>query len=99
MQIVPLDPYVTDVLLRDLVGHDRMPSAYLVYLWLWRMTHGAGKARIGASLQTIATATGLSKSSVQSAIRHLNQRQLIAAMRTGATVAPVYEVHQPWRRD
>ncbi|RYD54334.1 MAG: helix-turn-helix domain-containing protein [Sphingomonadales bacterium] len=99
MQVVPLDPYLIDVLLRDLVGHDRMPSAYLVYLWLWRMTHGSGKMRAGASLQTIATATGLSKSAVQAAIRHLKHRQLIAAKRDGATVAPVYTVHQPWRRD
>jgi hypothetical protein len=29
-----LDPYLTNVLMRDLVGHDRLPSAFLVYLWL-----------------------------------------------------------------
>ena len=27
-----LDHYVVDTLMRDLVGHDRRPSAFLVYL-------------------------------------------------------------------
>lgn len=91
-----LDPYLTDVLMRDLVGHDRAPSAFLVYLWLWQGSRGAGRERIGASLQTIATRTGLSKSAVQAAVRHLKRRRLLSATRTGPTAAPVYEVHQPW---
>ena len=95
---VPLDPYICDVLMRDLVGHDRAPSAFLVYLWLWRMSRGVGRERIGASLQTIATQTGLSKSAVQDAVRHLARRQLITASREGPTSAPVYEVKEPWRR-
>jgi hypothetical protein len=95
---VPLDPYVTDVLMRDLVGHDRAPSAFLVYLWLWRMSRGEGRERIGASLQTIATQTGLSKTAVQGAVRHLARRRLLAASRAAPTVAPVYEVLEPWRR-
>ncbi len=28
-----LDPYITEVLLRDLVGHDRRPASFLVYIW------------------------------------------------------------------
>jgi hypothetical protein len=95
---LPIDPYLTDVLMRDLVGHDRAPSAFIVYLWLWRTSRGEGRARTGASLQTIATATGLSKSAVQAAVRHLKWRQLISAARAGPTAAPVYEVHAPWRR-
>ena len=97
-QPVPLDPYIADVLMRDLTGHDRSPSAFLVYLWLWRMSRGIGRDRIGASLQTIATQTGLSKSAVQAAVRHLKRRRLIAATRDGPTAAPVYQVHEPWRR-
>ena len=93
-----IDSYLVDVLMRDLVGHDRAPSAYLVYLWLWRMSRGEGKARIGASLQTIAAQTGLSKSSVQAAVRRLVRRQLLRLERAGPTVAPVYEVLEPWRR-
>ena len=29
-----IDDYVTDVLMRDLVGHDKRPVGFLVYLWL-----------------------------------------------------------------
>ena len=29
-----LDKYITDTLMRDLVGHDRKPVSFLVYLWL-----------------------------------------------------------------
>ena len=97
-QAVTIDPYVTDVLMRDLVGHDRAPSAFLVYLWLWRMSRGEGRERVGASLQTIATQTGLSKSAVQSAVRRLVRRRLISASRASATAAPVYVVLTPWRR-
>ena len=39
-----LDPYVVDTLMPDLVGHDRRPSAFLVYLYLWGRTH-AGRSR------------------------------------------------------
>lgn len=95
---LPLDPYIADVLMRDLVGHDRRPAAFIVYLWLWRMSRGENRARIGASLQTLATGTGLSKSAVQAAVRHLTRRRLVTATRTGPTEAPTYAVHEPWRR-
>jgi hypothetical protein len=35
MSTLALDPYVVDVLLPDLVGHDRSPAAFLVYIYLW----------------------------------------------------------------
>jgi hypothetical protein len=97
-QPVPLDPYIADVLMRDLTGHDRSPSAFIVYLWLWRKSRGEGRDRIGASLQTIADQTGLSKSAVQAAIRHLTRRRLVEAERDGPTSAPIYAVLEPWRR-
>ena len=97
-QGLEIDAYLIDVLMRDLVGHDRAPSAYLVYLWLWRSTRGARREHVGASLQTIADQTGLSKSAVQSAVRHLVRRQLISAERAAPTAAPLYAVHAPWRR-
>ena len=52
--------------MRDLVGHDRSPSAYLVYLHLWSQTVGRRQKAIRLSHQSIADATGLSKSAVQS---------------------------------
>jgi len=97
-QKLPLDPYIADVLMRDLVGHDRSSSAFIVYLWLWRGSRGEGRPRIGASLQTIATHSGLSKSAVQKAVAHLVRRRLVTATRSHATEAPSYEVHEPWIR-
>ena len=34
-QTVPIDDYILDVLMRDLIGHDQQPAAYLVYLYLY----------------------------------------------------------------
>jgi DNA-binding transcriptional ArsR family regulator len=93
-----LDPYLTDVLMRDLIGHDRAPSAFLVYLWLWRQTLARGQSHHGASLQDIARATGLSKSSVQNAVSRLKRRRLLTAERAGPTAAPIYRVNETWKR-
>jgi hypothetical protein len=43
MPTIEVDDYVVDTLMADLVGHDRQPSAFLVYLYLWRHTHSAGE--------------------------------------------------------
>ncbi len=95
---IRLDAYVLDTLMRDLAGHDQRPSAYLVYLCLARMAGGGRRPRTQASLQQIAEESGLSKRSVQSAIRHLTRRRLLQAERTHRTAVPVYEVLRPWRR-
>jgi transcription initiation factor IIE alpha subunit len=90
-----LDAYVFDSLMRDLVGHDRRPSAFLVYLTLEAAARGG---RTAFSHAQLAEQTGLSKRGVQDAIRHLSRRGLIAAARQGATDAPRYEPLRPWRR-
>jgi hypothetical protein len=95
---ISLDPYIVDVLMRDLIGHDRMPSAFVLYLWLWSQTKGRRRNSIGASLMTIAGETGLSKSSVQNAARWLVFRGLIRAKKMGPTEAPIYEVFETWKR-
>ena len=96
---VGLDSYIVDTLMRDFLAHDRAPSAFLLYLWLWRHTRGQGRAAIGASLQAIASDTGLSKSSVQNALRRLKRRKLVSVKRMDGPTAPCYyEVHEPWRR-
>ena len=94
---IALDSYVLDVLMRDLVGHDKKPSAFIVYLYLAvrierEMTHS-----VGASYGTIASATGLSKSAVQHAISHLKKRKLIIVSRDSATSTPQYRLHRHWR--
>jgi hypothetical protein len=94
----PIDPYVIDVLMRDLTGHDRQPSAFIVYLWLWHRTHGAGARTVTVSHASIAEATGLSKSAVQAAIRTLSRRRLVQSARQTITSTPEYTVHRPWVR-
>jgi hypothetical protein len=92
---VEIDAYVLDVLMRDLVGHDRSPSAFLVYLFLWRRTRD-GESRL--PLQRIAEGTGLSKRGVQAAIVHLEKRRLLRVTRESITAVPEYAVLRPWAR-
>jgi len=98
MQRVTIDAYVTDVLMPDLVGHDRRPAAFLVYLYLLRHTQQRARDSVTVSLQTIASKTGLSKSSVQSAIRHLKRRRLLDPDLKATVSAPVRRILRPWLR-
>jgi hypothetical protein len=91
-----VDRYVLESLMVDLVGHDRRPSAYILYLALLRL--GADRGDIGISLQGLATATGLSKTAVQRSVAHLVRRQLIAVRSAGRAQAPYYQILQPWKR-
>jgi hypothetical protein len=93
-----LDPYLVDVLMRDLTGHDRRPSAFLVYLFLWQKTAGSGARTIRVSHGGLAAATGLSKSAVQAAIRALARRRLVSIHREARTAVPEYTVNRPWLR-
>ena len=101
---VTLDRYIVDSLMPDLVGHDKQPSAFIVFVYLWsratrrRGPQGARGRRFVASLQQIAFDTGLSKSAVQQAVRTLKRRHLIQAHQAPATASPDYLVNAPWRR-
>ncbi|MGN6591591.1 MAG: helix-turn-helix domain-containing protein [Terriglobales bacterium] len=92
-----LDPYIVRVLLPDLVGHDRRPAAFLVYLWLH-----AEQSRIAApvtiSYHGLAEAVGISRSSAQSAVALLLRRRLLTATKPRPTSTPTYTVLQPWLR-
>ena len=72
-----IDDYITDVLMRDLVGHDHKPASFLVYLWL-AAEQARTKHEIRASYQQVAEAVGISKSSAQTAIKWLLRRSLSA---------------------
>jgi hypothetical protein len=93
-----VDRYVVDSLMPDLVGHDRQPSAFLVYLHLWARGGGSARRAIAASHATVAADTGLSKSAVQAAIRVLRRRRLIEQRKASPTAVPDYVVLKPWRR-
>ena len=98
MPVVEVDAYVLDTLMPDLIGHDRHPSAFVVYLYLWRRTHGANEATVQVSLLDIATATGLSKRAIQDALSQLAKRRLLSIQRASITAVPVYTVKRPWVR-
>ncbi len=96
-QSVPVDDYVFDVLMRDLVGHDKQPAAFLVYLWLYGQAARRAWRPVAASLRTIADETGLSKSAVQTAMTGLHRNELIATTRAHRTAVPDHRVLRHWR--
>ena len=98
MSSLSLDRYVLETLMPDLVGHDRRPSAFIVYLALWSRAAEARQRVVSASLRELAEATGLSKRAVQEGLRRLSRRRLVAVERTSSTAVPAYTVLRPWRR-
>jgi len=52
---VPIDDYVLDVLMRDLIGHDQKPAAFMVYLHLYGQAARNKWRHISASVRAIAT--------------------------------------------
>lgn len=93
---VPVDDYVLDVLMRDLVAHDQQPSAFLVYLFLFGRAVRQRWRPVAMSLRMIAEETGLSKSAVQQAMDTLRYRELILTTRTHATAVPRHRVQRHW---
>ncbi len=96
-QTIPIDDYILDVLMRDIVGHDRQPAAYLVYLYLYGQAARQKSKRVAASLRTLAETTGLSKSAVQTALERLRSRKLIETTSNHATAVPEHRVLRRWR--
>ena len=92
MNAIPIDRYVIETLMGDLVGHDRRPSAFLVYLLI--------EASDGEPLSyaMIAERTGLSRRSCQAAVAHLERRRLIEVARRAENEAAMYRPLRPWRR-
>ncbi len=101
--MIAIDDYVIDVLMRDLVGHDRRVVSFLVYLWF---TGEQGKEQgkeqrkahvVEASYRQIAESIGVSKSSAQAAVGWLIRRKLLASTKKTVTATPRYIVLTPWR--
>ena len=93
-----IDPYIIDTLMRDLVAHSRSAATFLVYLQLYRLTHGTGRESVAMSHSVLAELAGISKRSVQKAVAHLAERRLIKKQRSRPTAVPVYSVLTPWIR-
>jgi DNA-binding MarR family transcriptional regulator len=97
-QTVLIDDYVLDVLMRDVIGHDQKPAAYLVYLHLYGEAARNKWRPISASVRAIADATGLSKSAAHAGLAHLRRRQLITTTADHATATPRHRVLRHWRK-
>jgi DNA-binding MarR family transcriptional regulator len=95
---VPVDEYVFDVLMRDIVGHDQQPAAFLVYLHLYGRASRQRWRPVVAGLGALAEETGLSRSAVQAAMAKLRYRELIATERDHATATPRHRVLRHWRQ-
>jgi len=98
MAHLELDPYIVFTLMRDLVGHDKRPSAFLVFIYLWSLARGSPQTRVSVSYQDLADAIGISKSAAQSAIYHLTERRFIKVSLKHGTAIPEYTVNPSWRR-
>src|ERR1700753_337161 len=57
-KVPPLDDYVVETLMPDLIAHDHMPSAFLVYVKLWHACGGPGRRAVEISLSTLSVETG-----------------------------------------
>jgi predicted transcriptional regulator len=92
-----LDEYVTDVLMRDLVGHDRRPVSFLVYLWLLAEQQRRNSP-VAISYQELAESIGVSKSSAQTAVSWLARRKLLSVVKANPTATPRYTILSPWKK-
>ena len=92
-----IDDYITGVLMRDLVGHDRKPASFLVYLWL-AAEQQRRAAAVSISYQELAESIGISKSSAQASVGWLIRRKLLAVSKKTVTATPIYTVRAPWNR-
>ena len=94
-RFIQFDRYIVDTLMRDLVGHDRTPSAFIVYLTIQA---AAGEGPVLFSYAGIAEATGLSKRTCQNAVAHLRRRRLVEIIRDGPADVAEYRPLCPWVR-
>lgn len=92
-----VDTYVVETLMPDLVGHDRKPSAFLVYLYFWTACAATHGDSVEVSLREIGERTGLSKRTVQDAVDWLTKRRLLNVERESITAVARYRIHRPWR--
>jgi len=93
--MISVDDYVIDVLMRDLVAHDRRPVSFLVYLWLAREQQRGARA-VQVSYREMAESVGVSKSSAQAAVNWLVRRKLVTVTKKTSTAIPCYTVPRPW---
>jgi len=94
MATISIDRSLFDSVMGDLVGRDRSPAAFIVYLFLLSRAAGTRTRGVRISHGGIAGATGLSRSAVQGAIRLLNRRKLVRTVHDSPTATPEHHVRR-----
>src|SRR4030095_6614656 len=94
---VPIDDYVLDVLVRDIVWHDQQPAAFLGYLSFSGRAARQHWQPVKSSLRMLADETGLSKSAVQRALATVHFRQLAETSSAHRTAVATHRVLRHWR--
>lgn len=92
MSTISIDLATLEATMSNLVGRDRSPAAFIVYLLLWGRAAGTRSRSVRISHKGIADVTGLSKSAVQGAIRLLNRRKLVRTQHDSRTAVPEHFV-------
>lgn len=96
MRQLKIDAFVIRSLMRDLVSHDKKPSAFLVFLYIYYAIEKEADDSVALSLNQLVGATGLSRSAVQSGLQTLLKRELLSAEKKTVTATPVYRIHKHW---
>jgi replication initiation and membrane attachment protein DnaB len=96
MRTLSIDRYVLETLMPELVGQDRRPVAFALYLHLWTRTFGAERKSVRVSHHEVASELGVSKSAVQAAVKHLTKRRLLRTVHASRTAVPEYFPLRPW---
>jgi hypothetical protein len=91
---IGLDSYLFDTLMCDLVGHDRKPSAFLVYAAIAARN---ARGEFALSYAQLSDLTGLSRRATQDAVAHLVRRRLVESKRNRRTETTNYTALTPWR--
>ena len=96
MRQLKIDEFVVKSLMRDLVSHDKKPSAFIVFLYIYCAIENSEDDSVALSLNQLVDATGLSRSAVQGGIHTLLRRQLLTSDKKTVTTTPIYRVHKYW---
>ena len=96
MPVTTFDPYVLDVLMPDLVGHEHSPSAFLIYVYLSHRIEAAGGRAVQLSYATMALDTGLRASPRSAPSPCSSAGNWSASPALSRTSVPSYLVLRPW---
>lgn len=82
----------------DTLARKTHASDLILYLILWRLSLGEGRATVTISFNKLAAYSGLSTTTVQAAIQSLRSAGLVGSRKAGPTTPREYQVKRPWKK-